>query len=184
MRPERITHGPWIGLDFNPLTDIARTAPLCPDGWVELLWNSHIDGDEPGEFSALRAFGIRLDTAAELLAAVSEVVGGLPSDANTWPDGRMCIGRLVWDSGDREVGLPPSWGVELLEVDEALVYSEPLPLVTCPKCQHQVPLVIACRECKAEMCEDCGDEHLVPDCPPAYASYLAAMTAGMHEDST
>lgn len=34
------------------------------------------------------------------------------------------------------------------------------------------------------MCEDCGDEHLVPDCPPAYASYLAAMTAGMHEDST
>ena len=37
MRPERITHGPWIGLDFNPLTDIARTAPLCPDGWVKLV---------------------------------------------------------------------------------------------------------------------------------------------------
>lgn len=107
--------GCWSGLDFDPTTDIGRTVALCPDGWVELYWHTSSDAAQaPGEFSALHLFGVMLDDVDEVQEAIREIVGGLPTEAETWPDGRLCIGRLVYDSGERSVGLAPSWGVELL----------------------------------------------------------------------
>ena len=42
----------------------------------------------------------------------------------------------------------------------------------CSKCKRGP--ATACQHCKAILCDDCGDQHDPPDCPPLWKEYLRA----------
>jgi hypothetical protein len=168
------THGPWTGLDSDPVADLNRTAALCPEGWLEVFWDTN---DEPAHLRPVRAFAVDLSAPDDYESALCQ--GPIDFGLEDWPHGRKFIAKLGYERGEDGWCLIADL---LVGPDGQPAHADLLPLdKTCPKCQRQVARVTACRDCKAEMCEDCGDEHLVPDCPPQYENYLAALTAGMHE---
>jgi hypothetical protein len=44
-----------------------------------------------------------------------------------------------------------------------------LPVPTCSKCQAPGT---PCRDCGVVLCDDCGADHTLPECPPAFAEYV------------
>lgn len=120
------THGPWRGLDFDPTTDFTRTAQLCPEGWLEVFWNT--DDQERGPHLAIaRVFGVERDRLIDdaFYDEMEAWRGFDPEDfgLGAWPHRRMFILRLEWDVGD-----DLSCSSELLRApDGELAYADPLP---------------------------------------------------------
>lgn len=163
------THGPWQGLDFDPTTDLNRTAALCPLGWLEVYWETNY---EPASLRPTRAFAVDLSAPDDYESALHH--GPIDFGLEEWPHGRMFIAKLSYErDGDGFVVI-----ADLLRGSgDQPAHADPLPLVTCPKCQHAATLLIPCGSCNAVMCEDCGDEHTPPDCPPEFERYQASLAA-------
>lgn len=164
------THGPWQGIDFDPTTDLARTAALCPEGWLEVFWDTN---EKPHRLRPVRAFAVDLSAPDDYENALNQ--GPIDFGHEEWPHGRVFIARLSYER-DGE-GFMVVTDLLLGAADEP-AHADLLPCSECPKCHRSMPL-FPCGQCKAEMCADCGDEHTPPDCPPEFERYQQALAEAM-----
>lgn len=86
------THGPWTGLDFDPTADLNRTAALCPDGWLEVFWDTN---EEPARLRPVRAFAVDLSAPDDYESALEQ--GPIHFGLEDWPHGRMFIAKLSYE---------------------------------------------------------------------------------------